>query len=288
MTLRTLLGALVVLALTSVGHSEPGGRFTETVPTGIIDWTRGVVQAKGIVTPEHPAAAPEVTILEAREAAAANLLETLEALRMCADRRARHMMAASDQVRARVIEIAAAAPVVETVERPDGTAEITVEMSLLGSFAQLMLPEDIKQVEPIRPLSNAGDPADERTAAAGNRESVDAPDVFTGLVIDARGIGAKPAMAPMLMDESGKEVFGPTFISREYAVQRGVCAYVSSLDAPADHPRVAPRPLWVRGLRTQPDRSCDIVISNADAARIRGASAHLGFLRQCRVIIILD
>jgi len=41
-------------------------------------------------------------------------------------------------------------------------------------------------------------------------------------------------------------------------------------------------------LRTQWPGLCDFVIKNIDATKLRSASEHLTFLRECRVIIILD
>ena len=95
-------------------------------------------------------------------------------------------------------------------------------------------------------------------------------------------------MVPVLMDESGQEVYGPAYVSREFAVQRGMCRYIRGMDDSANLPRVAPNPLFVKGLRTVSKGSCDIVISNTDASKLRGASSHLEFLKQCRVVIVLD
>jgi hypothetical protein len=92
----------------------------------------------------------------------------------------------------------------------------------------------------------------------------------------------------VLLDENGREVYSSAFVSREYAVQQGVCQYMRIPDDLANLVRVAPKPLCVKGLRTGPAASCDIVISNADASRLRGASSHLSFLKQCRVIILMD
>ena len=64
--------------------------------------------------------------------------------------------------------------------------------------------------------------------------------------------------------------------------------YVSALEHLDQHPRVGPKPLVVKGLSTLFDRTCDIVISNTDAAKLRDMSANLSFLKQCRVVIVLD
>ncbi len=45
---------------------------------------------------------------------------------------------------------------------PDGTVEVTIEMNLNGGFAQLILPQDIKQVEPIKTSTSGPDSSSEK------------------------------------------------------------------------------------------------------------------------------
>ena len=113
------------------------------------------------------------------------------------------------------------------------------------------------------------------------------PEVFSGLVVDARGIGVKPAMAPMILDENGQVVYGPAFVSREYAVQNGMSGYVTDIEAAESDTRVGYYPLTVKGLKTEGPGQCDIVISNSDAAKLRKSSENLMFLKECRVVIVL-
>lgn len=289
----TILCPLLLSVCSGAFHVEAASPFIEVMPTGTIHWTHGTIMAKGQTAPlsetTDEASRQGHIDQQARSAAAENLLQSLAGVRMDANRRASDVMATDEKIAARVAEMAQTAPVVETVQLPDGRLEIAVQMSLFGSFAQLMLPGDIKQVEPIRPFVTGGG---SRTAPLRAEEAPytvpDDPGVYTGLVVDARGIGAQPAMAPTLVDESGRMIYGSAFISRTHAVQHGVCLYARALEDRSGPPRVAPRPLWVKGLHTLPDRPCDIVISNADAARLRGASSNLAFLRACRVIILLD
>jgi hypothetical protein len=227
---------------------------------------------------------------KAREAAAGHMLQTLHQVRLDGTRNVARVMASDRLVEARGAEMAAAAPVVDQAEQPDGKLEVTVQMALLGPLAQLVLPESIKQVESIRsiPSVEGGQAKAAMPELAGYPAAPDESNVYTGLIVDARGTGAKPAMVPLLVDESGKEVYGSVFVSREYAVQQGLCMYAGDLADPEQHPRVGPRPLVVKGLRTLEGRESAIVISSADAAKLMDVSANLGFLKQCRVIIILD
>jgi hypothetical protein len=83
-------------------------------------------------------------------------------------------------------------------------------------------------------------------------------------------------------------VYGAAFVSREFAVQQGMSGYSRSVQAASQDKRVAGNPLTVKGLRTAENMQSTIVISDADAAKIKSASEHLSFLKKCRVIIVVD
>lgn len=255
------------------GQTDIPVDFLEQLSTGSINWTSGSITATGIGSVDN---------------AVRNVLQTAFQVRMNADCRVIDLTRPNVNLQIEVEEMASAAEIIGQKTLPDGRTEVTVKMELFGGVAQLLLPTDIKQVESIKPLSQLQEITTQGGAASVGHRSGAEPDTYTGLIVDARGIGAKPAMVPVLVDENGKDVYSPAFVSREYAVQQGVCLYMRILDDSANVARVAPKPLWVKGLRTRTAASCDIVISNADASRLRGASSHLSFLKQCRVIILMD
>jgi hypothetical protein len=266
----TLVLLWLLTGVSSVaGQMEAPADFIEALSTGSINWTRGSVTASGIGSVDT---------------ATRNAMQTAFMVRMNATSRVADVNRPNVNLHAEVEEMASAAEVIGRKTLADGRTEITVKMELFGGFAQLLLPVDIKQVESIKPLAKSQQGI---APSSGQWYSAD-PEAYTGLIVDARGIGAKPAMVPVLLDESGKEVYGSAFVSREYAVQQGICQYMSVLGDSANLIRVAPKPLWVKGLRTKTVAGCDIIISNADASRLRGASSHLSFLKQCRVIILMD
>lgn len=274
------------------GACEPVTEYIEQLPSGCINWTRGVViatgQAKAAGGENHPD--QDLGISRATANAVNNLLQTLKKLRLNDSRYVDELITTKQEIQTKINEMAAAAKVVEAVTETDGSCHVALEMNLYGGFAQLMLPQDIRQVEPIKPLNGSRffhSPL-EQMENNGQNVSTGKSNAYTGLLVDARGVGAGPAMVPVLLDENGQEVYGPAFVSREYAVQKGLCRYVSDMDNYAGIALIAPNPLRVNGLRSASEGSCNIVISNADASRIRGASAHLEFLKRCRVVIILN
>ena len=107
-------------------------------------------------------------------------------------------------------------------------------------------------------------------------------------MVDARGLGVKPVMSPKIIDENNQEVYGPAFVTREIAVQKGICIYESDITAAKKNPRILDNPLVVKAIRTKQESGLALVISNTDAQKIKGASEHLANLKQCQVIIVLD
>ncbi len=282
------------LACPLISQADSASELIEILPTGVINWTQGNLVANGdcFSTDPEPGQGSDQQngmLVRARRQAEQNLLETLGQVRIDANRNVSHLMALNEVIQVRLEQMTRVTPQTREKQLPGGGMEVTLQMTLLGGPAQLMLPMEIKQVEAVTPIVHS--PSEGFAAAAGVSEpQAAARDVghYTGLILDARGIGARPVMVPLIVDESGKEVYGAAFVSREYAVQIGICQYVHGLENAANLPRVAPAPLVVKGLRTLYERNCDIVISNSDAAKLRDASANLTFLRQCRVIIVMD
>ena len=268
-----------------VALANSNAEFIELYPLGQINWTRGVVTA-----PIENGFDPKDGQIsdQAIEKAVQNVINTLMRLRVDDQRCAAHILEDSRISRAKVEAMTRSSKVVYLPKDPFGAEQAFVQMSLHGGFAQLMLPSEIRQVQPIKALNGTFHQPNPALSTDALDFPVE-PRAYTGLIVDARGTGAKPSMVPTLIDEKGHEVFGTAYVSREFAVQHGLCQYIRLMPSEwSALERVAPNPLRVKGLRTPMPNSCKIVISNADASRLRGASAHLEFLKQCRVIIVLD
>ena len=165
--------------------------------------------------------------------------------------------------------------------------ESKIDLSMDGAFSELILPSDIRHLESVHQV----EVENKEVKVAGNEKGEDPnpkESPLTGLVVDARGLEARPALVMRVLDEGGEAVYGTAFVSREFVVDHGMAAYLKDMDAALSHPRVAQRPLVVKGIKTWGVGRSDIVISNFDAAKLKSASEHLTFLRKCRVIIVTD
>jgi hypothetical protein len=119
-------------------------------------------------------------------------------------------------------------------------------------------------------------------------ESPSAPVVYTGMVVDARGIQARPAMSPRIFDEDGTEVYSLSNVDREYAEKQGISGYTHDLTTAQTNQRVTVNPITVKAVRTNGAGKSDIIITNADARQVGSSAESATFLKQCKVIIVLD
>jgi hypothetical protein len=92
---------------------------------------------------------------------------------------------------------------------------------------------------------------------------------------------------PVIVSEQGRMIYSDLYISREFAVQHGVCKYLCSMDKALQDPRAGSHPLVLKGLRTSGKENTAIVISTADAKQIEQATERHLFLKQCRVIFVI-
>jgi len=301
---------LVLLLLSAAGIYAQETDLIETVGNGSVNWSKGVIMAKGVGAPPEqyygkPQARP-MALRAARLDALRNLLETTKGVQIDSQTVVNDFMVSSDVIAARVDGMVKGAQMVKEEYLNDGTVEVTMQMSLNGGFAQVILPQEIKPVEmtmPVTPTPQAPTAQPPTAVPAPQAPAVQAPAppsvtpsaapavesaVYTGLVVDARGIEVRPAMAPKVLDESGQEVYGSAYVSREFAVQQGMSGYARDLTAAQSNPRVTNNPLTVKGLKTEGAGRSDIVVSNADASNLRSASENLSFLKKCRVMIVVD
>ncbi|VEN73603.1 conserved hypothetical protein [Candidatus Desulfarcum epimagneticum] len=262
--------------------------LTQITGQSRINWNAGFIRAKGVFhwkgrnTKDPKSLRP--ALCEAKEDAVRNLFKTLWDIHIDSDVVISDAVSEDVGMLNRMIGFIKALPVSGYKWGHDGFLEVEIQMDMRGEFAQLALPPDIRKLESIKPLIS-GKKRELKPASNGKEIS---PDVFTGLVVDAKGIGVLPSMSPRILDRGGKEIYGAAFVSREFAVQNGMSGYMTDLKAAQKSPRVGKNPLVARGLMSAGPGRSDIVISDLDASKLRGSSEHLVFLKKCGVIIVTD
>jgi len=270
-----LVFCISVVASLGVAYADlfdGGSQVVESLGTGEVNWSASVIRAVGSGAPSPDAPSVAVARLGAERAAKLdamrNMLETVKGVRIDSQTTVVNFTTQSDVINSRVDGLVKGARVVKTRYLSDGGVEVVIEVPITGGLADTVY-GNIPALGTVS-VPKVGNP------------------VFTGLIIDARGTGARPAMSPKIIDEDGKEVYGSAYVSRDFAIKQGIVGYARDVNAARQNERVAANPIIVKGLKTIGAGSSDIVISNADAAGLRDASKNLSFLEQTRVLIVVD
>ncbi|PKN17284.1 MAG: hypothetical protein CVU71_17290 [Deltaproteobacteria bacterium HGW-Deltaproteobacteria-6] len=250
---------------------------------GLVNYEDGYIESVGTgAPPEQYYGKPQARPMALRAAqvdALRNLLETVQGVQIDSKTTVKDFAVESDVINTAISGMVKGAQIVKKEYLSDGTVEVTVRMPLSG-VAKAVLPQaiaddkkqDMKEHKPV-PFSKKSAPRDE---------------VYTGLVIDGRGLQARPAMSPKVFDENGAEVYGTLIVKKDYAIQQGICGYARDLTAAQSNARVTSSPLTVKAIRVQGAGMSEFVISNEDAKNIRSAKDNLTFLQKCRVMVVLD
>lgn len=268
--LRWMAAGSLLMGVT-VAFAADGGAV-QKIGHGQINWTEQYVEATGSGAPDPKAANVAVARLGAERAAKLdaqrNLLETLKGANVTAKATAADEMSSNGSIKSKVEGVIRNFKVVDTRYYSDGSVDVVVRANLKGDLADALLPDaDAKAMAAV--------------PAVGESK-------LSGLIINAKGLQAVPAMAPRILDEDGKEVYGVTTVADASAKENGIAGYVKDLESAQGHNRVKGSPLVLRAVKLATPGKSDLVISNADAEKLRDKNSNMSFLTQGKVIIVID
>ena len=269
---------------------------------GSVDWTSQIIRATGIgaPNPNFPLAAQRASAIKAAEQdALRNLIATVKGVNLTSETLVENAMLTSDVITTKVSGAIRGYRKVDTRYLSTGDVEVEIEVPMTGILLDALLPMTFGggtlMTGAVCPTCGqpwpAGKPmpADMQAAQQGaTNMGMAAGGSYTGLIIDARGLGLRPAMAPKVMDEQGDEVYGSRFVSREYAVDIGMAGYEKDINRARSNERVTDNPLIVKGLKVSGPNRTDVILSADDSARIHNAAANMNFLQHCKVMFVLD
>ncbi len=244
---------------------------------GAINWRTGRITAVGNAVPrDNREASLEAVPGLARADANHQIIDVLQQVKINHGLLVGEYASKNDVILAGMEKTAWDAVVTKQYYTSALSVEIHIETSMYGGFLQLVLPENIRQIPKI-------------TRQSVPKQSVSADEnPFTGLIVDAKGLDVEPVLNPEIVSEQGQDVYSPVFISREFAVQNGVCKYVTSMENAIKNTRVGDHPFIVKGLRTQGKKNSMIVINMSDYQKLEQQPERHTFLKECRVTIVID
>lgn len=114
---------------------------------------------------------------------------------------------------------------------------------------------------------------------------------YTGLIIDAQGLGLEPTFCPAIFDENGRAIYGVHNVDKDYAISHGVAEYTndkeSALKAASGFSRAGNNPLIIKATKAKVRiaNACDVVVSVEDGNRILAENTRSNFMSKYAVVI---
>lgn len=288
-----VVAVMLLMVGQAIAQNPAGAGYVQDMNNGAVNWDSGFVTAKGIgVPPANAVSLAQARAMAIRAAtvdARRNLLSVIKGVQIDSTTTVQNAMVTDDTVVERIRGYLQNSQVLDTAYMSDGSVEVVVGMNMRGGIASAVLPPvsafGSNGGAPVPPMPSVADP--EPAPAPEPQQPEMTQQNFTGLLVDARGLSARPAMSPKVLDESGNEVYGSASVSREYAIQQGMAGYAKDVDKAAGNPRIAATPLVIKAVSVNGKAKTNLVISDADAAQLRSMQ-DTEFLTQCRVMIVLD
>jgi hypothetical protein len=270
---------------------------------GCIDWTNGIMYAVGLGIPN-----PDYKVESQKKAMALraakldgmrNLLEMLEGVNISSQTTVKAGMLTDDTIESQIS--GKLQNVIQAGQKSmnDGSVWMTVKMYM-------------KDIRPI--LLNTGSSGlnsdtwhtetDTSTQASSQQTQTESQDtkteesnspyggladqVYSGLIIDASGTGLTPALSPKIYSESGQEIYGSANVGRDFSLKYGISGYAKDLDKAKSNDRIKGNVLLLKAKGLYKGNDSDLRISNDDANLLSQLDKTQAFLREARVMILLD
>lgn len=112
---------------------------------------------------------------------------------------------------------------------------------------------------------------------------------YTGLIVDARGLGLERSMSPRIRFEDGSVLWAGANASPDFAIEHGIVAYTRSVREAERLERAGDNPLVIEAVARHADNfRSDPVLSAEDGKYLLEASRRDGFLKKFNVIFVID
>ncbi len=108
---------------------------------------------------------------------------------------------------------------------------------------------------------------------------------YTGLLIDARGIGFVPSFYPKVISEGGRLIYGVECVFAHSIKKEGFVGYTYNTFGHSVLQRVGVNPLRIIPVKAS---GCNLVISEEDALTILSSPVLAKWIKDCRILIVID
>ena len=299
--LATVVFGTIIFSGVGVTHTvfaEPAPQTTVAVKVKVqqpmktcVDWTKGSASdltVIGIGVPPEDAGF-NGSVLARRAAivdAYRNLAEMIEGVRVDAETLMGDFMVRNDTVRTQVNALIKGAKILEEGNDAEGRYIVKMSIPLYGtdnSLAAIAIPA-------VRPAVVEPLPSVDETRLSKKDVKAVKKAHYTGVIVDASGMGLEATFSPVIYDENGRAVYGMKNINPDFAISTGMVEYAASLESAAARSRAGANPLVVKAIAVRGGgnsaNKVNVVVSAEDADRILVANGSSGMLHNCAVLFV--
>jgi len=212
-----------------------------------------------------------------------NLAEQVSGVQVDAETTVENFVISSDLVKTKVSALIKGAVVVEEQMMPDGAYRVVMSMPMYGSqgLASAIMPAIRDNTPPTPPPP---------VISATITTQIQMGGTYTGVIIDASGMGLKPSFSPVIYDTNGRAIYGVSNINYDQAISQGMVGYSSSVSAAQTLPRVGGSPLVVKAVQVRGGNNStnpvNVVVSVDDGDRILAANQQSQMLMNGSVVFV--
>ena len=250
-------------------------------------WEQGTITAEGFGTPPAGAYGSKASIMARRAAivdAQRNLAEQINGVQVDAETTVENFVISSDLVKTKVSALIKGAMVIEEQMMPDGAYRVVMSMPMYGTqgLSSAIMPAIRPNTPPTPPppVISATITAQIQTSGVG----------YTGVIVDASGMGLKPSFSPVIYDTNGRAIYGVSNINYDQAISQGMVGYSSSLSSAQTLPRIGGSPLVVKAVQVRGGNNStnpvNVVVSVDDGDRILAANQQSQMLMNGSVVFV--
>lgn len=260
-----------------------------------VDWSKGAeseIVATGLgYSPENML---DRGIGLARRAAIVDayrmLAETIKGVQVDADTTIESMIVQNDTVRTNVSALIKGAKIVSEGKSDDGGYYVKMSLPMFGtnqSVASAVLTDVTKNI-----ISEPAPKVDEKSTPLTKEEVKEVRSVtYTGVVVDASGLGLEATFSPVIFDTNGRAIYGMKNINKDYAISKGMVEYSTDVQAAAGgSTRAGANPLVVKATAVKGGGNSvnpvNVVVSVEDGDKILLANEKAPLINECAVVFV--
>ena len=253
-------------------------------------WEQGTITAEGFGTPPMGTYGSKASIMARRAAivdAQRNLAEQVSGVQVDAETTVENFVISSDIVKTKVSALIKGAVIVEEQQMPDGSYRVVMSMPMYGmqGLSSAIMPAIRDNTPPTPPP-----PVISATITAEITTHVQTRGGYTGVIVDASGMGLKPSFSPVIYDTNGRAIYGVSNINYDQAISQGMVGYSTSVSSAQTLPRAGGSPLVIRAVQVRGGNNStnpvNVVVSVDDGDRILAANAQSSMLMNGNVVFV--